>query len=209
MKNTVLSIAILMAACFSLNAQEQEFEYKGAARPDLNEFNFSYGTPTAAWVVTLYTLPFAETLFETLFSIFMPLGVDIPSYSVSTGSFGVEYMRYLKSGRVAFGGLLCYENLMLRNVDKKDPSKNWSENTHLMTVMPSIKVAWFNRKHFGMYTRAAIGVTAIMGKNRTIPYLALQVSAVGMDFGGRRCRGFLEYGFGTQGIFVAGVKTCF
>lgn len=207
MKHAVISLAILMAACFTLNAQD--FEYKKAARPDLNEISISYGTPTIAWVATTIALPIANILFIPA-ALLIPDGATaLPTSSLSSGAVGLEYMRYINSGRVAFGGTLSYENLMLRHIDKNDSSKNRSNNVSLLTFMPSIKVVWFNYRKFGMYSRAAIGVSAAMTKEETVPYLALQISAVGMEFGGRHCRGFFETGDGTQGTFVAGIKACF
>lgn len=200
MKKIILSLVILMAANSVLSAQD--FEYTGAARPNFNEISVSYGYLTLPHLVT--------TLGDVLGSVIVtPIGNEKLAGVRSTGSIGLEYMRYLGSGRVAFGAVFAYEGMTTTFEDKNDSSKQRIDKDNVLTFMPSVKVMWFNRRNFGMYSRAGLGITASVGATATRPFVAVQLSAIGMDFGGQWCRGFVEAGLGTQGVINAGIKACF
>lgn len=204
MKKIIITFAMMLISIIGMNAQEltQEFEYTGAARPNFNEVNVSYG---------YFSLPQLAVMMGDILgaAIITPIGNEKLSNMSSTGAIGLEYTRYLRSGRASFGAVLSYEGCNTTFVDKNDESKIRKENEHFITVMPTAKVMWFNRKGFGMYSRAGVGVTMMMSPKSANAMVALQISPIGMDFGGSRVRGFIEGGFGTQGIVNAGIKTCF
>ena len=63
-----------------------------------------------------------------------------------------------------------------------------------------------------MYSKLSLGLMlALDGKNedKPIPMPAGQVSSVCMEFGGKALRGFLETGWGNQGLLNFGVKFSF
>lgn len=202
MKKSILAIAMLLISAAGINASAQEFEYTGAARPNFNEISVSYG---------YITLPYIGVLMGDILGsvIVSPLSNEKLGNVSSTGAIGLEYMRYLASGRASFGAMVAYEGLNTVFVDKNDASKVRKENEHAITLMPSAKVVWFNRKGFGMYSRAGVGVTMMMLPKSVNFMAAVQINPVGMDFGGSRVRGFIEAGFGTQGVVNAGIKACF
>ncbi|MCQ2178819.1 MAG: hypothetical protein MJY91_01805 [Bacteroidales bacterium] len=203
MKKILLLAASIMLACSSLSAQQSsEFNYSGAARPDFNEISLSYG---------YFTLNHLANSFGGILGavIVAPLSDETFSNCNSTGFIGLEYMRYLNSGRFAFGGLVGYEGIESSFKNKKTEDIRKVGET-LITVMPTAKVMWFNRAHVGMYSRAGVGVSVALVPDKAANCsLALQVSPVGVDFGGKAVRGFVEAGFGTQGVISAGIKTCF
>ena len=60
-----------------------------------------------------------------------------------------------------------------------------------------------------MYSKLSLGMMLLLGgKNeaKPIPMLAVQASSVCMEFGGEALRGFLETGWGNQGLLNFGVK---
>jgi hypothetical protein len=69
---------------------------------------------------------------------------------------------------------------------------------------------WFNREHLGMYSKLSLGLTlAINGQCEAMLLPAFQTSAVSMEFGGKALRGFLETGWGNQGLLNFGMKFSF
>ena len=87
--------------------------------------------------------------------------------------------------------------------------------------MPSVKFNWLRKKHWGLYSKVAIGVTYAhivnkdydeLGKNvedkMTVNDILFnfQATAIGVEAGSSHVRGFTELGLGEQGIALAGVR---
>ena len=81
--------------------------------------------------------------------------------------------------------------------------------TKYFSIMPAVKYNWLNRDRFSMYSKIAlgvlIGIDSGADNDKTTAAFAWQASAVGAEFG-NSFRGFLELGFGEQGILVAGLR---
>ncbi|MBR2261594.1 MAG: hypothetical protein IJ916_07830 [Paludibacteraceae bacterium] len=91
---------------------------------------------------------------------------------------------------------------------------------HVLSVMPEATVYWFKRQHVAMYSKLAAGVRfniekrVISTMNTEDTRLAdrhfyCQVSPVCVEVGGQYWRGFVEGGFGAQGVIQYGVKHTF
>jgi hypothetical protein len=111
---------------------------------------------------------------------------------------------------VAIGGIFAYsrygedELKDVVNVKVGDRTRNY------FTLMPAVKYYWVNKNHFGLYSKVAAGATLMSYKatgqeNDSKVYFMCQVSAIGVEFGGK-LRGFVEAGVGEQGIVLAGLK---
>lgn len=142
----------------------------------------------------------------------LSLGTATPSRMISTGAISLEYQRYVHSV-VAVGAVASYEHYIMR-FDKREgtdadgnPVYTEGETQHhnVLGVMPSLKLLWFNRPHFSMYSKVAAGLLLVVN-DKTSPSVAFQLSPVCADFGGRLCRGFVDLGFGCQGMVAAGVR---
>ncbi len=116
------------------------------------------------------------------------------------GAFGAEYF-YRPKSALGVGIVGTFGTCKWAGSDKA--------RTKYFSIMPAVKYNWLNREHFSMYSKAAVGV--LIGREsegpakKTTATFAWQASAVGAEFGSA-FRGFLELGFGEQGILVAGVK---
>ncbi len=116
------------------------------------------------------------------------------------GPFGVEYF-YRPKSRLGVGVLGTFSTCKWNDNDK--------ERTKYFGIMPAVKYNWLNRTHFSMYSKLALGV--IIGtdtgadKDKTKATFGWQASAAGIEFG-KSFRGFLELGFGEQGILLAGLR---
>ncbi len=82
-----------------------------------------------------------------------------------------------------------------------------------ITLLPTAKFYWFNREHFGMYTRLGIGGTYRMESTNGVSDNSFmvngQLSPVCVEFGGEHFRGFLEEGLGANGSAFGGLKYTF
>lgn len=123
----------------------------------------------------------------------------------STGAIGVEYHRCIHRS-IAVGGVLGYEGGTMKFSAKSGTDER---NFTFIQIMPSVAFKWFSLPNMSMYSRAALGaMLGISGGNSSIAF-AFQASPVAIDFGGTMIRGFLEAGFGCQGILTAGLRACF
>lgn len=170
----------------------------------LNEVSFGYGYLSAPQLL----IGFGET-FGKAFAVVFTLGaadLEEASSRVSTGAFTFEYMGYVHP-HVALGVDVCAEYFY--------QSKRNGTNSDMLalSVMPAVKFQWFTKPHFGMYSKLAVGAFASVpfGQEFTKDNigLAMSVNPVGFEFGGYNYKGFVETGFGMQGMLSAGFKYCF
>lgn len=136
-------------------------------------------------------------------------------YTEQTGTFSVQYLRFLNK-RFGVGGTLAYERLggkgnMLFN---KETSKKFSE--HNIALMPTVSAYWYRNRIVGIYSQAAIGTCIICRQGldkaeaeKNELELAFQLSAAGIDVGNEHIRFFTEVGFGYQGIVNLGLSYAF
>ena len=201
MKRLLSSVALLIISSFVCLAQTDESRH---------EISVSYG---------YFTLPQAVDnigagggavlggLFVGLVDILTPGKQEYPKRidNGGTGSFSLQYL-YSLNRTIKLGGTVCYESTW----------GEWNNGSdyieHYPAIMATSKFMWFNRDHFGMYSKFSLGMMLVLdGKNedKPTPMPAGQASYVCMEFGGKALRGFLETGWGTQGIINFGVKYSF
>ena len=113
------------------------------------------------------------------------------------------------------GGILAYgENK--QDVYLLGDKDGVSKNTYL-TLMPAVKFDWLRKKHFGMYSKLAVGATLRNEKYDSVEtsnkndsdsevHVNWQASLLGMEAGGPTIRGVLELGTGEQGIILVGMR---
>lgn len=222
MKKTLSSILI----CLAISMTSFAGGYVPEPHP-ANEFNLSYGRaslPSIAMVV--------GGSFATVFTF----GLATMDRFWTTGTVTAGYYRYLNN-HVALGGDVIYERLCLemRSYSGKDENGNALYENELtphpnsfISVVPGVKLPWFNNSHFSMYSKLNAGfavaysprvVTTEEGSDgqpeenvseaSTDFTYAIQFSPIGMDFGGQSFRGFIELGLGMQGLICGGIKYAF
>ncbi len=134
-------------------------------------------------------------------------------YGMQTGNISAQFMHNLNK-TIGIGVTASFEGLSAKKTDEmtEDLSNNY------ITIMPTARAYWFRKSMFGMYSRAAAGVTfnsfdylnAKDGKtvkdSESEVSFAWQVSPVGIEIGSNKVSGFLEGGFGYQGLVIAGVR---
>ena len=96
------------------------------------------------------------------------------------------------------------------------PFSDISIHTKSQYLMPSVKYSWIAKNHFRLYTKAALGIQHYkldaISRGNSYPEthennckVAYQFSPVGIEVGGERMRGFLELGYGKQGMYNIGM----
>lgn len=137
------------------------------------------------------------------------------------GPISAEYFYHAKKW-LGVGGIFAYGNNKQDTYDGKKKPENYygkSTNTYF-TLMPAAKFDWLRSKNFGLYSKLAFGATlrkeTIKKSNpdhddydETAVHVNWQVSALGIEAGSPKVRGFAELGFGEQGILLAGVRCKF
>lgn len=129
---------------------------------------------------------------------------DNPVETLNSGSNSAEYFHYL-GDLVAIGGVISYHNFSVVHSGAKDTFTSYS-------LMPAVKLSWYNRDHFSSYSKLALGASLLHellneqeGATNRVVFNG-QITFLGIDAGWKRFRFFGEVGFGQQGLAVAGLR---
>ncbi len=88
-------------------------------------------------------------------------------------------------------------------------------SSNYYTLLPGVKFNFLRKTHFGLYSKAALGVTL---RTESIEYVAddeykdtdlllnWQLSLIGIEGGSPYLRAFAELGMGEQGVVCAGIR---
>lgn len=197
MKKNLLVVVFMMAAT-TVNAQNGYDETK-------HEVAVSFGLySNSQWVdvlerATIVTVSGATADFDNDRFI---------------GPVSAEYFYHLKNW-LGVGGIFAFGN------NKQDimfsGTKNGEVKHTYYTLMPSVKFDWLRKKHFGLYSKLAVGMTLrtesvdsndpdVESDSETLTHFNWQASLLGIEAGSPTVRGFLEVGVGEQGCFLAGLR---
>ena len=201
MKRVLSSVVLLIISSFACLVQTDESRH---------EVSVSYGNITLPQAVDLIGAGGGTVLgglFVGIVDAITPGDLESPKRidNGASGGFSLQYL-YSLNRTIKLGGTVCYESTW----------GEWNNGNeyivHYPAIMATSKFVWFNHDHFGMYSKLSLGLMMVLdGKNEDKPILmpAGQVSYVCMEFGGKALRGFLETGWGNQGLFDFGVKFSF
>ena len=116
------------------------------------------------------------------------------------GAFGAEYF-YRPKSALGVGLVGTFSTCKWNEIDKA--------STKYFSIMPAVKYNWLNREHFSMYSKLAlgvlIGIDSGANDDKTTAAFSWQASAVGAEYGSA-FRGFVELGYGEQGVLIAGLR---
>lgn len=130
-----------------------------------------------------------------------------------------EYFYHINK-MLGLGAIFVYGNHKQDAYDlltsKKDRTRIGKSSNSYYTLMPAVKFNFVRKKNFGLYSKAALGVTY---RTESIDYidgsddydekgllLNWQLSFIGVEAGSPYLRGFAELGIGEQGIVCAGIR---
>lgn len=188
-----ISLLIVLLGCATL-VQAQNHLKK-------NELSVSYGIASPINI----TDQFSSILLSGLTGGYLSF-----DHQVYSGSINVEYI-YRLNHTIGIGGAVSYEHAYREIIEQRQKVGTMHEN--YITVMPVFKCNWLNGGVVRLYSKAAAGVSLDMIHQRDAQsteddhsmQFAFQVSPLGIELGGSLC-GFLEAGYGYQGMLQVGVK---
>lgn len=130
-------------------------------------------------------------------------GLRMPEGVASAGSFNLDYLYILPSGRWGFGvgvGLMPTTAQPYKGLD-------WSVSDLLLTIAPRVQCTYFRSKLVELYGAASVGVimSASAIGNRPMA-MAWQLDPIAVRVGSERIAGFLSVGWGSRGIVGLGVQ---
>lgn len=145
--------------------------------------------------------------------------------------FNIHYAWML--GKIAGLGLcLGYDHLSMKQyiqTDKTTKHKSYTDinyygelNRHIIYLMPEAIIYYLKRDHFSMYGKFGAGLRFNFEKkikydeksrsnkaNIEESSLYCQFTPLGLEGGTKNLRGFLDFGYGGQGVVQLGVKYIF
>lgn len=206
MKLFLLMVSAALLSCLPYAGAQTHTTRQGYILPD-NEISVFYGQGS----YTSLSVALGGAL-GTAFS----LGAARVDEMSSTGSVGVAYQRYVHRS-IAVGCVVGYEGCTLRfsgfSGHDQDghpvyETEAGTGNNAFVFMMPSVALKWFSLPGVSLYSKLSAGLMAGFSQTSAGLAFAFQVSPAGLDFGSSKFRGFLEAGFGCQGILAAGLRLC-
>lgn len=199
MKKKLFIIICLAALLAPASAYCQETKRVSLAGDD--DISFAYGQ---------ISLPQAGNVIGDLLVILFSAGHVRPEDSHYSGQFSLEYGHWFNKV-LSVGGAFVYEsmsgNLVREKSGEVDNSNSTSTHYNVFSVLPIVRASWMNFRHVGLYSKAGIGLCVFDGSSDGADCtMAVQISPVCCDFGGRNLRGFVELGFGSQGLVSGGLR---
>ena len=195
MKKIISIVAVILMTAMSAQAQSNGYDTK-------HEVAISYGIDSNSQIIDV---------FETIGGAMVGARFENESF---TGPISAEYFYHVKNW-LGVGGILAYGQNK-QDVYLLGEKDGVSKNSYL-TLMPAVKFDWLRKKHFGMYSKLAVGATLRNEKydsdkasskdySDSEVHVNWQLSLFGIEAGSPTIRGFLELGTGEQGIILAGVR---
>lgn len=193
----MLVLALAMMTTMSVNAQNGYDNTK-------HEVAVSYGYLTTSQVLDVFNM----TL--NIFTGYEPMKGS------ATGSISAEYF-YNVNNWFGVGAIFSFGAFTMNYNMQIDNSPAYTTNNNCYTLLPAVKFNWLRREHFGMYSKLGAGVMLLDTKATPVDPnekatrdqiigFNFQASALGIEFGSAQFRGFIEGGFGEQGLAVAGLR---
>jgi hypothetical protein len=201
MKRIFVSILIISSLFLSGQAKAQNPYYK-QVHP--NDISVSYGFSLLS--------TFGSVVIGSLSNI---LDIEKDISVKPGGTYGVINLGYAYQLNkvVSIGGAAGFNRL---SIDLKDNTGKISPAAvNVWTIMSTGKFDWFRTRSdmFGMYSKVGLGVMAVGGSlmeelHKTVWLPTGQLSLIGLEVG-KGFSGFMELGFGMQGIAQLGVRARF
>lgn len=190
---SIIAIACMMLSCSTV-VKAQDYEYPN------HEISVGYGAIGATDIVSLLGDAIVGALSGSIDNL------------DTTGEISAQYL-YNINKTWGIGAAVTFAE-----TNGRDKDNTYKQKTDYIMVMPTVRAMWFHKKHFGMYSRVAVGgflgfdsaTKTDGGKDSkdtsTSGNFAFQLSPVCFEAGSNKVSGFFEAGFGFQGIFMAGIR---
>lgn len=206
MKRLILVMISILAA-ISTSAQEIKPQQSGGNRAKL-PFEQQHEVRVSVGISPLFSM--YNGLYDYLPSpYYVPRIIDGPTYTTGalSVSYGYRFRRWFDLGL-----LFSYNCEYKRQFNALSGDYLHRKYQHNITIMPTIRFTWLNRKWVRMYSSLGMGMTINTtnttgsgGSTDGNSYaLAFQCSYLGLTVG-RSLFGFAELGFGAKGVAIFGM----
>lgn len=228
MKKQILSIIFLFGATFSILAQTEHRLSAGIglfSHAYIDEFVWENCTDIDYWYPGPSDHGTYEYPEETLKTF--PININF-HYECTLGKhwgiglcLGYDYLGMDQRTEIitSLGETKSPEGATYTSWDRT--YKDGELHRHILMVMPEATIYYFKKKYISMYGKLAAGVRFNIEKRefdnssagetetRKEHNFYCQVSPACVEAGGKSWRGFVEIGYGAQGIYQCGVKHIF
>ncbi len=223
MKSIIIAAILLCGT--GINAQAQSHDYYNTK----HEVGVSIGAGSNTQIINglsdLCSLS-AEALVTTAITAGTFTGYTTYENRSEIAPIAVEYFYHVNKV-IGVGGIACFNSKTddmycntQNNTNNSNSKEKVGEGKKLnLTVMPAVKFDWLRTKNFGLYSKAALGLT-YMHEKQTTTYkgddtevysdnsvkLNFHATLLGIEGGSQKIRAFAEVGMGEQGIGVLGLR---
>lgn len=144
------------------------------------------------------------TRYDDYIPDYVPMNYKSPTYTAGawTAAYGYNFKKWLY-----VGGAVSWYGEFSAVYSNVDNSKIRKDSYSLVSVMPTVRFTWLNRKWVRMYSAAGLGVSIETERHDMRyrnAYVGGKLTPVGIMVG-RSLYGFAELSIGTQGLAIAGI----
>lgn len=197
MTKRILLLGLVIAFAMPIFAQ------RDTIRSNKNEFSYGYGI-----------LPASSNTFPK---------DHIKTDADHVGAVFFTYTRRLNKV-IGIGVTFCYDPVRITYFDKYNepsiPICKVSEDCY--TIMPHLKINWLNTKYVNLYSKVALFGFHYFTYKQEVYYPelyevtppnpeetimeAFQFTPIGIEIGTKRCAGFMQFGYGQEGMLCVGFR---
>lgn len=202
-------ILLLMAILVTVSVSAQSLEpQQSTGKREKEPFTQQHEVRVSAGISSLFT-EFSGPYDYLPSPYYVPRIMDGPTYT--TGALNVSY-GYRFRRWFDLGLLFSYNCEYKRQFSALSGDYLHRKYQHNITIMPTVRFTWLNRKWVRMYSSLGMGMT-ICATNTTGSEelydgnsfaFAFQCSCLGLTVG-RSLFGFAELGFGAKGVAIFGM----
>ena len=200
-------IILLIATIAAISASAQNLEPQENSKRNKLPFTQQHEVRVSAGISPMFTI---SNMYDYVPSpYYVPRIIDGPTYT--TGAINLSYA-YRFRRWFDLGLLLSYNCEYKRQFNALSGDYLHRKYQHNITIMPTIRFTWLNRKWVRMYSSLGMGMTINTtsttgsgGSTDGNSYaFAFQCSYLGLTVG-RSLFGFAELGFGPKGVAIFGM----
>lgn len=193
MKRFILAATVVVMTAISVKAQNVDYPK--------HEIGISYG-----WASNSEWMNFAQTTIEAM------VGQRYENEKYM-GPIGLEYFSRMEPWFSV--GAICTYGQMSKDIYYQG-NKEGKYSANHFSILPAAKLDWLRREKVGLYSKVALGVTYFAEKSDYDKeeysdessnnfHVNWQLTAIGLEVGSS-VRVFAEFGFGEQGMALAGLR---
>ena len=201
----IFLILMLVSMGISLSAQEETPSWKETLQR--HDIQIGIGDPLLPALATGHVISFFPFHERSAADWFRP---DAYKGIYWTPNISVGY-KYRLAKWFWLGATVSYTGFYDVSYDRVTNEKLSTQSDHIITIMPSVRFSWLNKKYVTLYSGLSLGY-ALDIYHANYPDMRytgcghgalFQLTAVGVHVG-REWYGFTEIGFGIQGFINAG-----